>query len=192
MRGRIAGAVAVIAAAALARPAGAADVRIAVDKAAQRMTVTVDGRERHAWPVSTGAAGYATPAGSFAPSRLVPIHYSREWDDAPMPHAIFFTDAGHAIHGSRATGRLGTPASHGCVRLAPAHARTLFALVRAEGMASTRIEIAGADPAAGTDSAAAGADGGYAGGDYRRLTSFNPLVSGIMAEAPQRARPRAP
>jgi hypothetical protein len=50
-----------------------------------------------------------------------------------MPYAIFFTDAGHAIHGSHATNHLGTPASHGCVRLAPRHASILFGLVRVEG-----------------------------------------------------------
>jgi lipoprotein-anchoring transpeptidase ErfK/SrfK len=61
-------------------------------------------------------------------------HYSKEWDDAPMPYSIFFTDAGHAIHGSHAVSRLGRPASHGCVRLAPANARTLFDLVKAEGL----------------------------------------------------------
>ncbi len=99
--------------------AAQAQVVITVDKAAQRMTVTVNGEERHRWPVSTGMAGYATPAGSFVPSRLVREHYSREWDNAPMPHSIFFTDQGHAIHGSNATGRLGSRASHGCVRLSP-------------------------------------------------------------------------
>ena len=53
-------------------------------------------------------------------------HYSKEWDDAPMPHSIFFTTRGHAIHGSFDTKRLGSPASHGCVRLAPANAKRLF------------------------------------------------------------------
>jgi lipoprotein-anchoring transpeptidase ErfK/SrfK len=151
-----------------------ADVLITVDKAAQRMIVTVNGEERHRWPVSTGMAGYATPAGSFAPSRLVREHYSREWDNAPMPHSIFFTDQGHAIHGSSATGRLGSRASHGCVRLAPANAAALFKLVQAEGLEATKIEITGSDPTwtAGRSSL---------GGDYSRLTSFDPLASGIMA-----------
>ncbi len=43
-------------------------------------------------------------------------HYSKEWDDAPMPHSIFFTKRGHAIHGTDYARRLGDPASHGCVR----------------------------------------------------------------------------
>jgi hypothetical protein len=27
------------------------------------------------------------------------VWYSKEWDNAPMPHAIFFMKDGHAIHG---------------------------------------------------------------------------------------------
>jgi hypothetical protein len=93
-----------------------------------------------------------------------------------MPHSIFFTDAGHAIHGSRATGRLGMPASHGCVRLAPMNASILFNLVAEAGTGSTKIEIVGVEPI-GT---------GFASGygqraEYGRLTSFDPLTSGIMA-----------
>ncbi len=176
MGGRTSSLTALFAALSLAAPVTAAEVRIVVDKATQRMTVSVDGQERHSWPVSTGTAGYSTPAGAFTPSRLVKEHYSREWDNAPMPYSIFFTDAGHAIHGSRATGRLGMPASHGCVRLAPAHARTLFNLVQAEGLGSTRIEVAGIEPI-GT----AWASGHSGGRDYSRLTSFDPLTAGIMA-----------
>jgi len=156
--------------------AAAAEVRITVDKYAQRMTVTVDGIERHSWPVSTGLEEYATPTGAFTPSRLARQHYSREWDNAPMPHSIFFTDAGHAIHGSNAIGRLGQPASHGCVRLAPRNAETLFRLVLAEGLENTRIDITGTDPIGI-------ALGGEAGAPkrYSRLTSFDPLTTGIMA-----------
>ena len=121
-------------------------------------------------------ADYSTPVGTFSPSRLARVHYSREWDNAPMPHAIFFTDAGHAIHGSRATNHLGTPASHGCVRLAPRHASILFDLVMVEGPENTRVEITGMDP---IGTRLAGANG--AGGDHSRLTSFDPLTNGIMA-----------
>ncbi|TGD95941.1 L,D-transpeptidase [Methylobacterium nonmethylotrophicum] len=124
-----------------------AGILIRVDKSTQRMTVTRDGQTLYDWPVSTGMAGYSTPRGAFSPSRMVADYYSREWDDAPMPHAIFFTGRGHAIHGSSHTGRLGTPASHGCVRLAPAKAATLFALVKQEGMGNTRVVIGGDETA---------------------------------------------
>ncbi|AWN44936.1 L,D-transpeptidase [Methylobacterium terrae] len=120
-----------------------AGILIRVDKTTQRMTVTRDGQTLYDWPVSTGMAGYSTPRGAFAPSRMVVDYRSREWDDAPMPHAIFFTGRGHAIHGSSHTGRLGSPASHGCVRLAPGKAAALYALVKAEGMGNTRVVIGG-------------------------------------------------
>lgn len=90
-----------------------AEVLTSVDKTTQRMTVTVDGAERYSWPVSTALPDYSTPTGAFTPFRLVKDHYSKEWDDAPMPHSIFFTDSRHAIHGSQAIRRLGFPASHG-------------------------------------------------------------------------------
>jgi hypothetical protein len=167
----------------LASPA-VAEVLIVVDKTSQRMTVSVNGQQRYSWPVSTGTADYSTPTGTFTPSRLARVHYSREWDNAPMPHSIFFTDAGHAIHGSRAISHFGTPASHGCVRLAPRHASILFDLVRVEGAEDTQVEITGMDP---IGTGLAGGNG--AGGDYSRLTSFDPLSVGIMAgDSAQRSR----
>ena len=105
------------------------------------MLVTVDGRLRHTWAVSTGRARYVTPSGVFRPLRLAEEHYSKEWDDAPMPYSIFFTSRGHAIHASNDTRRLGRRASHGCVRLAPAKAAALFALVRSVGAGATKVTI---------------------------------------------------
>ena len=127
----------------MAKPAVAAPARvlIAIDKATQRMRITVDGKLRYSWAVSTGRAPYKTPAGTFRPFRLEKEHYSREWDEAPMPYSIFFTSAGHAIHASNATRQLGRPASHGCVRLAPSNAAALFTLVRAEGPGATKVTI---------------------------------------------------
>src|SRR3954468_195470 len=96
--------------------AAQAKVSITVDKDAQRMTVAIDGVERYHWPVSTGIPSRETPNGSFRTFRMEEDHYSKEFDDAPMPHSIFFTKIGHAIHGTDSVSRLGTPASHGCVR----------------------------------------------------------------------------
>jgi L,D-transpeptidase catalytic domain len=123
-----------------------AAILISIDKSLQQMTVSVDGARRYTWPVSTGRGSYATPSGSFKPFRMEADHYSKEWDDAPMPHSIFFTAKGHAIHGSFETRRLGTAASHGCVRLSPANAKTLFALVKAEGMGNTKVVLTGQAP----------------------------------------------
>ena len=123
-----------------------ADILINIDKSAQQMTVTVDGEQRYVWPVSTGAPGYDTPSGEFKPFRMERDHFSREWDDAPMPHSIFFSQKGHAIHGSNHVRAIGTPASHGCVRLEPKNAAILFALVRQQKMANTRVVLNGETP----------------------------------------------
>jgi len=125
-----------------------AEILITVDKSAQRMTVARDGEALYTWPVSTGRSGYATPSGSFTPFRMEADHYSKEWDDAPMPHSIFFTKIGHAIHGSYETKKLGTPASHGCVRLSPAHAATLFAMVKQDGVTNTKVVLTGSEQVA--------------------------------------------
>jgi len=93
-----------------------AKVAITVDKDNQQMTVAVDGVQRYRWPVSSGIPSYETPSGSFRTFRRGD-HFSKEFDDAPMPHSIFFTQQGHAIHGTDSVNRLGSPASHGCVRL---------------------------------------------------------------------------
>jgi L,D-transpeptidase catalytic domain len=120
-----------------------AKVAITVDKDNQQMTVAVDGVERYHWPVSTGIPSYETPNGSFRTFRMEEDHYSKEFDDAPMPHSIFFTKIGHAIHGTDSEGRLGTPASHGCVRLSRAHASTLYDLVKREGVLNTTVTLTG-------------------------------------------------
>jgi hypothetical protein len=127
-----------------------ANVLISIDKSAQRMTVSVDGSPLYSWPVSTGMLGRETPNGWFQPFRMEEDHYSKEWDDAPMPHSIFFTKVGHAIHGSLAVRRLGTPASHGCVRISPANAAKLYALVQEEGLPKTRVIVTGTEPAPAT------------------------------------------
>jgi L,D-transpeptidase catalytic domain len=132
--------------AALAMPGPArANLLISIDKHAQQMTVTVDGDPRYVWPVSTGRGGYNTPGGQFQPFRMERDHFSREWDDAPMPYSIFFTKQGHAIHGTNHKID-GSPESHGCVRLSVAHAAILWALVKQNKMANTRVELIGHIP----------------------------------------------
>jgi lipoprotein-anchoring transpeptidase ErfK/SrfK len=123
----------------------AASVLIQIDKPTQVMTVMVDGQVRYRWRVSTGATKYSTPPGSYTAFRMERMHYSREWDNAGMPHSVFFTTRGHAIHGSDHPG-LGTPASHGCVRLSLGNAATLFQLVSARGLNSTKVVVRGPDP----------------------------------------------
>ena len=81
------------------KKAGSA-ILINIDKANQKMMVFLDGVEKYDWPVSTGKAGYSTPSGTYTATSMNEIWYSKQWDNAPMPHSIFFMKDGHAIHGS--------------------------------------------------------------------------------------------
>ena len=128
--------------------AAQAKVAITVDKDNQQMTVAVDGVERYRWPVSSGLPSYETPNGSFRAFRMEEDHYSKEFDDAPMPHSIFFTKIGHAIHGTDSVNRLGSPASHGCVRLSRENAAKLFALVKQQGVLNTTVTLTGSSQVA--------------------------------------------
>jgi L,D-transpeptidase catalytic domain len=132
----------------LADATAQAKVAITVDKDNQAMTVAVDGVERYHWPVSTGIPSYETPNGSFRTFRMEESHFSKEFDDAPMPHSIFFTKIGHAIHGTDSASRLGSPASHGCVRLSRANAATLYALVQEQGVLNATVTLTGSSQVA--------------------------------------------
>ncbi len=118
-------------------------LEITVNKVSQKMTVVLDGETEYVWPVSTGRSGYDTPSGKFRPFRMEADHFSVEWDDAPMPHSIFFTPEGHAIHGTEYAGSLGKRASHGCVRLSESNAAKLFSVVQSVGLANTSVIIKG-------------------------------------------------
>jgi lipoprotein-anchoring transpeptidase ErfK/SrfK len=121
-------------------PASAARVEARISLGTQTMTVLVDGAKRHVWKVSTGKRFYGTPTGTFRPKSLKRHHNSDRYENAPMPHSIFFT-GGYAIHGTRSVGKLGRPVSHGCVRLAPGNAAALFELVKTN-RSTTRIVVA--------------------------------------------------
>ncbi|MDB5620949.1 L,D-transpeptidase [Tardiphaga sp.] len=123
--------------------AAQAKVAITVDKDNQQMTVAVDGVEKYRWPVSSGDPAHETPGGTYQTFRMEEDHYSKEFDEAPMPNAIFFTKRGHAIHGTDSVNRLGSPASHGCVRLSRANAATLYALVKTDGLLTTSVTLTG-------------------------------------------------
>jgi hypothetical protein len=122
-----------------------AHVLINVDKSKQQMSVLVDGAPRYRFDVSTGRPGYGTPSGTFHPERMEVTWFSKEYYNSPMPHSIFF-HGGFAIHGSYEINQLGGPASHGCIRLHPDNAATLYALVQQQGMAATTIVVSGQNP----------------------------------------------
>jgi hypothetical protein len=110
------------------------------------MTVFLDGIEKYHWPISTGRAGYSTPTGTYTATSMNEIWYSKQWDNSPMPHSIFFMKDGHAIHGSYEVKNLGKPVSHGCVRISPENATTLYALVKENGLENTQVVLTGVTP----------------------------------------------
>jgi lipoprotein-anchoring transpeptidase ErfK/SrfK len=118
----------------------AASLVAKIDVSSQTMTVTKQGRVVHVWKVSTARKGYITPRGSWRPKRMHRMWYSRKYDNSPMPYSVFY-HGGYAIHGTGAVGRLGTPASHGCVRLLTANAATFYSLVKQYGPGNTRIVV---------------------------------------------------
>ncbi len=121
-----------------------AGVDVKVDIPAQRMSVTTTDGEVYDWKISSGRKGFRSPNGVYRPTRLEKNWYSRKYGGA-MPYSVFFR-GGYAIHGTGAVGALGRPASHGCIRLHPANAAKLFALVKKHGASQTRIALNGAAP----------------------------------------------
>jgi lipoprotein-anchoring transpeptidase ErfK/SrfK len=121
-------------------------ILIAIDKTTQKMSVFIEGTKKYDWRVSTGRPGYSTPSGTYTATSMNEVWYSKEWDNAPMPHAIFFMMDGHAIHGSYEVRNLGKPVSHGCVRIAPQNATLLYQLVGKNGLKNTQVVLTGVTP----------------------------------------------
>jgi lipoprotein-anchoring transpeptidase ErfK/SrfK len=94
----------------------------------------------HVWRVSTARKGYVTPRGAWRPTRLHRMWYSRKYDMSPMPYSVFY-HGGFAIHGTNAVNRLGTPASHGCIRLDTSNAAKFYSMVKEVGPGNTRIIV---------------------------------------------------
>ena len=139
--------IAVVAASLVAAPAQAKRrappppaVTAVIDVSSQSMSVKVNGWYYGSWRVSTARQGYHTPRGSFRVQRTARVYYSKKYDNAPMPNAVFF-HYGYAVHATNYVRRLGTPASHGCVRLSPGDAEDFYELVQEYGLRSTRITI---------------------------------------------------
>jgi lipoprotein-anchoring transpeptidase ErfK/SrfK len=131
-----------IAAAPVKPAAPAITLTATINLTTQRMTVSYGGKAQATWAISSGVREHASPVGSFKPQWQAKMWYSRKYDMAPMPNAVFFS-GGVAVHATQATGRLGSPASHGCIRLSPANAAQFYALVSRHGNSHTRIIVTG-------------------------------------------------
>lgn len=121
-------------------PAQAGWVAVTVDISEQRMVVQTEDGNKEVYPVSTAGRGAKTPTGEYQPYLMRKMHYSSRYNNAPMPFSIFYS-GNYAIHGTTQVNKLGRPASKGCVRLHPDHARQLFYMVREVGMDNTYIRI---------------------------------------------------
>ncbi|MDP4595120.1 MAG: L,D-transpeptidase [Beijerinckiaceae bacterium] len=128
----------VVAGLAVSTSVSQARVNVTVDLTTQRMHVT-SASGSYTWKVSTGRGQYNTPRGTYRPTVMRRMHYSRKYNNSPMPYSVFFR-GGYAIHGTNAVSRLGAPASHGCIRLATGNAAALYAMIKREG---ARITIVG-------------------------------------------------
>ncbi len=128
------------------KPEPVITLRVDINLSTQRMTVKSGGQVLHNWAISSGRSGYLTPRGTFKPQWKARMWYSRQYDSSPMPYSVFF-NRGIATHGTSATGMLGRPASHGCVRLTTSNAKAFYNLVGKHGMQSTQIVVRGTTPA---------------------------------------------
>ncbi len=106
------------------------------------MVVAENGVVKYSWPISSGTAEFPTPRGTFRAQWTAKMWYSRKYDNAPMPHAVFI-NGGVAVHATQHVRSLGQPASHGCIRLAPGNARMFYNLVQSHGLKATRVSVYG-------------------------------------------------
>ncbi len=117
-------------------------LNIDIDLTKQRMTLTEYGNVVGSWAISSGAEGHRSPTGTFRPVWSSKMWFSKQYDNAPMPHAVFF-NGGVAMHATQSVGRLGSPASHGCIRQSPANAEKTYKLVAKHGNTHTKIVVHG-------------------------------------------------
>lgn len=109
-----------------------------IDKEAQRLYLYLDGVLTFTWKTSTGKFGYTTPDMDTHPDgRIYDRYTSTKYPDGDynglgnMPYAVFI-QGGYAIHGTTRGnwGKLGRPASHGCIRLHPDNGQIFNLLTR--------------------------------------------------------------
>ncbi|MBB3764182.1 L,D-transpeptidase family protein [Sphingomicrobium lutaoense] len=75
--------------------------------------------------VSTAKEGKITPTGIFPVWLKKPMHYSKKYDNAPMPYMQMIDQYGIALHAGH---NPGYPASAGCIRLPKDFAKNIYAM----------------------------------------------------------------
>ena len=124
-------------------------IYVAINKSRQLLFLYIDGELKDSFPVSTGVKKYTTPDLNVRPSGPLFTKYtSRKFPGGNykglgnMPYAVFL-QGGYAIHGTTPGNfsKLGTIASHGCIRLHPDNARIFYELVKLFGLKNTWVTV---------------------------------------------------
>lgn len=103
---------------------GARTLQIIVSKDKQSLVVYDGETVLTTSKVSTGKQGHTTPSGIFSILEKQKYHESNLYSNAPMPWMQRLTWSGIALHESNSVPSY--PASHGCVRMPGAFAKSLF------------------------------------------------------------------
>lgn len=117
--------------------AGSYQVRIDVDISKQRLSLSSPSGD-FSTIVSTAGGRYHTKQGCFNPGTMETMHYSRKYNNSPMPYSIFYY-GGYALHGHEG-GFDGRGHSHGCVRVPTPTMKKIYGIVK-KYRNSTRICI---------------------------------------------------
>jgi lipoprotein-anchoring transpeptidase ErfK/SrfK len=100
---------------------------ITIDLEARVISAFRDGHEIGTAVALLGTPSHPTPTGTFPVLNKSREHFSRKYNNAPMPHSLWLTNTGIAIHGSPVTNGY---ASHGCVGVPDPFAEKLFAATK--------------------------------------------------------------
>lgn len=126
-----------------------------VDKSRQKLYLYMLGEIKDSFLISSGKGKYETPNLNLRPSGPILTKYSSHKFPGGnyeglgnMPYAVFLR-GGYAFHGTTKGNfsKLGTKASHGCIRLHPDDAKVLNALVKTVGLNETWVTIKDSIPA---------------------------------------------
>lgn len=100
---------------------------ITVDLEARVISAFRDGHEIGTAVALLGTQKHPTPLGNFPVLNKSREHFSRKYNNAPMPHSLWLTNTGIAIHGSPV---MNGYASHGCIGVPDEFAAKLFAATK--------------------------------------------------------------
>jgi hypothetical protein len=114
---------------------------ITIDLEARVISAFREGHEIGTAVALLGTPSHPTPLGTFPVLNKSREHFSRKYNNAPMPWSLWLTTTGIAIHGSPVTNGY---ASHGCIGVPDPFAAKLFAATgRGDKVIITRGKMIG-------------------------------------------------